>query len=101
MTRPKPQIDRIAILDDLSCQHTQAIEVEIYLNNGERRWCWFTIPKALNTYGNWIAGTKIPFHHSSPHMIVIASELTENLIHAALNDIAENEDICFATLPCD
>ena len=81
------------IEDDLSIQDTGAIEVILNLDNGEQRWCFFMTPKALANCGDWIAGTQIRFHYGTPHMIVVAATLDEDLIGKTLRDIDQQGDI--------
>jgi hypothetical protein len=94
MTAPK--IQKIEITDDLSRQDSGAIEVTVSFSNGDSRWCYFMTPAALQACGDWIEGTKIRFHFGSPHMIVAAGTLTEDLIIKILGHI-EN---CGELLEC-
>jgi hypothetical protein len=91
----------IKIEDDLSIQDSAAIEVIIKLDSGERRWCFFMTPKALQSCGDWIEGTKIRFHYGSPHMIVVATTLNESLIEKTLRDIDQRGEIILCTQKCD
>ncbi|WP_419660103.1 uncharacterized protein Dvar_04490 [Desulfosarcina variabilis str. Montpellier] len=88
------------IEDDLSLQDTGAIEVILYLDSGEQRWCFFMTPKALTNCGNWIDGTKIRFHYGAPHMIVVAATLDEELIDKTLKDIDQQGDIIMCSQKC-
>ncbi len=90
-------IKSIEIEDDFSIQDVGAIEVIVNLNSGERRWCYFITPTALQNCGDWIDGTKIRFHFGSPHMIVVAAKLNKTLIEKALRDIDNHGDILLST----
>ena len=89
------------IEDDLSIQDTGAVEVIIYLNSGERRWCFFMTPKALQNCGDWIEGTQISFHCGAPHMIVVAAKLNESLIEKTLKNIDQRGEILLCSQKCD
>ena len=91
----------IKIEDDLSIQDTKAIEVIIELDSGERRWCFFMTPKALQSCGDWIDGTKIRFHYGAPHMIVVAATLDGDLIEKTLRDIDQQGDILLCSQKID
>jgi hypothetical protein len=80
-------IEKITIVDDLSLQRTAGIEVIVELNDKSRRWCYFMTPDALKECGDRIEGTEIIYHFGSPHMIVVSSVLTEEIIHVALRAI--------------
>ena len=41
----------------------------------------------MQNCGDWIEGAQVRFHHSSPHMIVVAETLTVDFIHQALRGI--------------
>jgi hypothetical protein len=91
----------IKIEDELSIQDTAAIEVIIELDSGERRWCFFMTPKALQSCGDWIDGTKIRFHYGAPHMIVVAATLDGDLIEKTLRDIDQQGDILLCSQKID
>jgi len=79
-------IANIEIEDPIELSKTGAIEVIVTLETGERRWCFFFTPEGAGACGNWIEGTKIRFHYGASHMIIV-SEISETIIHAALKDI--------------
>lgn len=79
-------IANINIEDPIEISQRAAIEVVVELENGEKRWCFFFTPQAAALCGDWINGTKVNFHYNSPHMIIV-SEISETIIHAAINDI--------------
>lgn len=76
-----------SIDDDLGDQLTRAMEVTLVLSNGDRRWCFFVRPQALAACGDWINNTNIRFHYDAPHMIVVAGELSPQVIEQALKHL--------------
>ncbi len=95
------QVQTITIEDDLSIQGHAGIVVSVVLKSGERRWCFFFNPEAFACCGDWIAGTQIPIHYGSPHMIVVGATLTEDLIHKAIDDLESKDMILACTRPYD
>lgn len=85
--------------DDLATQDTGAIEVDLHMRDGTRRWCYFMTPTALAACGDWIDGTQTGIHYGVPHMIVVAGRLTEDIIERALKHIARAGDIEKCSLP--
>lgn len=85
--------------DDLATQDTGAIEVELHMRDGTRRWCYFMTPSALAACGDWIEGTPIRIHYGAPHMIVVAGRLSEDLIEQALKHIARAGEVVRCTRP--
>lgn len=81
------------IEDDLAAQETGAIEVTLHLDTGERRWCYFMTPSALEACGDWIPGTTVGFHYGSPHMIVVAGHLDRTLIEKVLRHIDSSGEL--------
>ena len=76
------------------------IEVTVQLSNGERRWCIFATPSALASCGDWIEGTKIPFHYHNRHLI-IANELSDDLVGRMLRYIDSQGALAECTLPLE
>lgn len=93
------QIASITIEDDLNIQSHAAIEVILTLASGEKRWCFFFSPEGASNCGDWIEGTKVPFHYGSPHMILIGTTLTEVLINKTIRYIESRNEILNCTLP--
>jgi len=93
------QIQSIRIDDDLDIQDHGAIEVSVLLKSGERRWCFIFKPEAMSKCGDWIEGTRVPFHYGAPHRIVIGATLTEALIERAILDLDAQGLILECTLP--
>lgn len=92
-------IQSFILRDDLATQDTGAIEVELLMRDGTRRWCYFMTPSALAACGDWIEGTPIRIHYGVPHMIVVAGRLTEETIGRALMHIARGGEIEKHSLP--
>jgi hypothetical protein len=92
-------LTKIEIENDLAGQNLRAIEVTVHLADGTRRWCFFMTPSALCACGDWINGTTIRFHYS-PHMIIVAGELSREIIEEVLRDIDSRGDLQAATQQC-
>jgi hypothetical protein len=84
--RDVPVLEAFQILDPIKPDEAQVVEVDVLLSDGQRRWRWFATPKALANNGDWIEGTKIPFHFANRHVIV-AGELSEELIGLMLRHL--------------
>jgi hypothetical protein len=80
------ELKEFRIVDDLQESDRIGIEVELILESGEKRWCYFMTPSALASCGDWIPGTRIRFHYGAPHMIVV-SELNQDVIQQVLDDL--------------
>ncbi|MEJ2310579.1 MAG: hypothetical protein P8Z78_14915 [Gammaproteobacteria bacterium] len=98
---PTPYIENIVIEDDLSEQGQRAIEMMLTLSDSTRRWCYFMTPQAFQACGDWIDGTNTSFHYGSPHMIVVAETLTEEMINKTLRSIEDRGELHNCTLPLD
>ncbi len=85
--------------DDLATQDTGAIEVELHMRDGSRRWCFFMTPTTLAACGDRIDNTLVRIHYGAPHMIVVAERLTEDLIEQALKHMARAGDLEKCSLP--
>ncbi|MDD4930278.1 MAG: hypothetical protein PHP85_13510 [Gallionella sp.] len=94
-------LSTFTIDDDLSSQESRGIEVILQLENGTRRWCYFMTPGALAACGDWIDGTQIRIHYAAPYMIVVACQLTEDVIENALKHIDRAGEIEKCTLAID
>lgn len=75
---------KISIIDELNSQTHSAIEVEIILSDDSRRWCYFVNSDSMHNFGDCINKTNIRLHYGSPHMIVVAGEITKNIIEQVL-----------------
>jgi hypothetical protein len=95
-----PQLEAIRICDDLASAATAAIEVEISLSDGHRRWCFFATPEALRQFGDWITGTTIRIHYGVPHLIIV-EQLEEAIINQALRYIESQGDLLVCTRPLE
>ncbi len=86
-------LQNFTLCDDLATQDTGAIEVELHMRDGTRRWCFFMTPASLTACGDWIDGTQIRIYYGAPHMIVVAERLTQDTIERALQHIARAGEI--------
>jgi hypothetical protein len=84
--------------DQITSDKNQAVEVSVIFSNGESRWCIFATPDALAKSGDWIEGTKIHFHYCNRH-IIIAEELSEDLIGRMLTYIDSQGKLIECTIP--
>jgi hypothetical protein len=91
-------LQQIKIQDPLDLASTVAIEVEVVLSDGQRRWCFFMTPEALAACGDMLGGTQVRLHYGAPHMIVMTT-LTEGLIEQALRYIDAQGDLIACTRP--
>lgn len=89
------------IQDDLGAQGTRAVEVDLELVSGERRWCFFMTPAALAGCGDFISGTTIRYHYGAPHMIVVAGQLDRPLIEQVLHEVSERGELLQCSLPVE
>ena len=87
-----------SVENDLSIQTTGAVEVIVELENGQRRWCYFLTPQALTVCGDWIDGTQIHIHYASPYMIVVSSQLNQQIISQALRHIDQHGELEASTM---
>lgn len=95
-----PILSSFCLDDDITLSTDLPIEVTVQLSNGERRWCIFATPSALVNCGDWIAGTKVPFHYGNKH-IILAKELSEDLIERILRYIDSQGELVECTLPLE
>jgi hypothetical protein len=91
-----PRLEAITICDDLAIAASAAIEVEISLSDGQRRWCFFATPEALMQFGDWIDGTTIRVHYGAPHLIIV-DQLDETIIDQALRHIEGQGELLACT----
>jgi hypothetical protein len=99
-TRSVPTLATFHLDDPISADDDLSIEVTVELSDGERRWCTFVTPDALASRGDWIDGTQIPFHYGNRH-IVVARELSEDLIGRMLRYIDSQGELAQCTLPLE
>ena len=76
----------------------QNVEVMVQLSDGQRRWCTFVTPSQLANHGEWIEGTQIPFHYEN-HCVIIAGQLSEELIGRMLQQIEDQGELVNCTWP--
>jgi hypothetical protein len=74
------------------------VEVTVTLADGRRRWCFFMTPSALANVGDWIPGTRTPYHLGELHMVVVA-EMTPEIIDRVLGELASTGQLERRTLP--
>lgn len=98
MTIDRPSINKVTVLDDLSSQErAAAIEVEIDLTDGSKRWCFFCNNNSMDSFGDWCPGTRIPVHNA-PHMFVVGGPITSELIKAVLTEADQRGELLNCTL---
>ena len=95
--RDVAHIDSIAFHDALD-HDAAAHDVTITLSDGKQRWCAFTTPAALSSFGELIDGTTTRIHYGMPHLIIV-DVLTEQVVLAALQHIERYGQLFVATLP--
>jgi hypothetical protein len=98
--RAVPRLETVTIADDLASAEQRLIEVELHFSDGQRRWCLFAAPAALESSGDYIDGTSIRLHYDMPHLI-IAGILDEPTIKQALHQIERNGRIFSCSLAID
>ena len=79
------------ILDDLATSSRGAIEIELELESGQRRWAFFLTSEAISSCGDWIPETKVRIHLGVPHMILV-SEISEEIIRKTV-ELLEMENL--------
>lgn len=90
------KIETIEIEDPIELHKTAAIEVAVVTTSGEKRWCFFLTPEGLSACGDFIEGTKVRFHYGTSHMILV-SEISKEIIEAALRDIEKQGKVELCT----
>lgn len=98
--RSVPKLVTFHFDDPISSHEDLPVEVTVELSNGERRWCIFSTPAALEGCGEWIEGTQVPFHYGNRH-IIIAKELSEDFIRRMLHHIDNQGELMKCTLPLE
>ncbi|MBZ0268860.1 hypothetical protein K8I85_11940 [bacterium] len=97
--QPLPVMTEFTIDDPLPEEGTSApVEVTVRFVSGERRWCVFATPQALVRCGDWVDGTRVRFHARNRHVIV-AAELSRELIGRMLRHLDAQGDLVECTLP--
>jgi hypothetical protein len=82
----KPSIASYRIVDSVDHPAQGAVEVDLELTDGRKRWCYFFTPQRLSLVGDWVAGTKVRIHLGASHMIVV-SELSADIIERVLREL--------------
>ncbi len=96
--RPVPTLTGYRLDDPITLAQEHPIEVTVELSNGDQRWCIFATPSVLANCGDWINGTQVPFHYGNRH-VIIAGELSEDLIGRMLQHIDNQGCLVECTLP--
>lgn len=91
-------IESIEIEDPIDLHKTMAIEVSILTSDKERRWCFFLTPEGMAACGDFIEGTKVRFHYGASHLILV-SEISAQIIEAALKNLEKNGMLQQCTIP--
>jgi hypothetical protein len=94
-------LESYTIDDDLASQTRGAIEVTLKLKGLNPRWCYFMCPEALAACGDRIPGTMATMHLGWPHMIVVACEITLEIIDRVLREIDSQGALERCSLPVD
>lgn len=72
--REVPKLLRIQQRDPSEDPQTCAVEVELELSNGQRRWCFFVTPDILSQLsGEITVGAERLLSYNAPHMIVVSA----------------------------
>lgn len=91
-------LTHITIKDSVEAALT--VEVDVELSDGQRRWCFFTTPNALQRLSQTKLGTETLFMYGAPHMIVV-SAINEDVIAQALKYIDSHNELLECTRPID
>lgn len=94
-----PKLEEIRFDDPIDGASRHAIEVTVRLSNGRRRWCSFSTPVGLASYGDTIGDTDERFHCSS-HLIV-ATRIDEETVSWILRALDAQDELIARTLPLD
>jgi hypothetical protein len=73
------------------------VDVSMELADGSKRWCWFATPRMLERCGDHVPGTEVHMHYCG-HMIIL-SEISEQLIEAALRHLERQGELLDYTVP--
>ena len=92
-----PSLESFRIEDPLDRPEQGAVEVVVKLDDGSERWCLFLDPERLALVGDRVEGTEVRLHLGVPHMIV-ASELSEEIIERVLRQLDGSGDLLTHTL---
>lgn len=91
-------IESIEIEDAIVLHKTAAIDVALVTTEGKKRWCFFLTPEGMSACGDFIEGTEVRFHYGASHMILV-SEISQEIIEAALRDIEKQGKVELCTIP--
>ena len=91
-------IKSIKIKDSISAAIHRAIEVDLEMEDGSKRWCFFVLADGVKNYGYLINGSKVRVQYGSKHMIVV-SDISETIIKIFLKEKAKNNELFNCTEP--
>ncbi|MFY0685436.1 MAG: hypothetical protein JXR20_12870 [Balneola sp.] len=91
-------IKSIKINDSISASMQGAIEVDLEMEDGSKRWCFFVLADGVKNYGDFINGTKVRVQYGAKHMIVV-SDISEEIIKTFINEKANNGELLDCTEP--
>jgi hypothetical protein len=89
----------IEIQDPIESHKSGAIEVELILDNGARRWYFFFTPEGASNCGDFIEGTSVRVHYGVTHMFLV-SEMSKSIIETTLREVEREGEIELRTLAC-
>ena len=90
-------IKNIYIQDQIDSHTRRAIEVDVELIDGTKRWCFFLTPEGAANCGDWIEGTKVRVHYGASNMFLV-SEISKEVIEAAIKHAEKKGEIERCTL---
>lgn len=99
--REPPTMVSMTLRDDPEDTETSAVEVDIELSSGERRWCWFATPTGIaEDVQTRLEGGDL-LQYGAPHVIVV-SALSKAVIEQALDYIERQNTLldCTRSIEC-
>ncbi|HSM41856.1 MAG TPA: 3-hydroxyacyl-CoA dehydrogenase family protein, partial [Afifellaceae bacterium] len=94
-----PRLETVRIDDPIEDTDRHAVEVTVRLSDGQARWCYFTTPEGLASYGDTIGETAERYHCAS-HMIV-ATRIDEETVNWILRELDARDELMARTLPLE
>jgi len=95
---PIVTLESYTIDDPLEEGDDALVDVTVTLSNGEKRFCIMATPVALSKCGNWVEGTKVPFHYGNGFLIVVR-KLSVDLIDRVLRYLDSQDELVECTTP--
>ncbi len=91
-------ISSIKIKNEIEAHNQHAIEVDVIMQDGSQRWCFFVTPEGIPNFGDFIDSDKdVRIHFGAAHMIVI-SKISEELIKKTIGHIENIGELERSTL---